>query len=218
MKAIKLNLPVKNENLYTHYTEDKQFDYQYTIENREISNVWKSKNAPTTYILPLLNYVENDQDLLKFTPEFCNKILSIKTDNPKTIKFQQKIVSKILQGKLAIGRESFDESNKSFNLVAPSNSSVRFEEDSFGNNTKINLILPGEMRLYKIVGDEFKNPSYVIAHKMVYGHQLPRFKIIETSNINTSNLELNIDPYRRYDPSTDCIIEHYIPTSGTLLK
>ena len=192
-------------------------------------DVWKTFKSPiNSFILPQFDYIENDQALHKFNYDFCRTLLKLKGDC-KLSKLQNKILSKILQGKLQIASDAFKDinntrskefSNDCTNIIVTGNASIRFEDDCFGDDARVSFILPEEVNLYEIKETEkVQNPytAYIFAPDFIEDLPFPNYEIKKINEINTHNLKATINTNWKFNRATNCIIETKTPI-GTPIK
>ena len=141
----------KNNGAYI----DENFDYMYIFDEsmHTLKHVWMSEYAPSELTFPEINYEDNEFKIARNLEE-CKTIME---DPRKTLRKRQKhIVETIAQGKVNIGVGAFAGATKKEGVVCPiylaitGNASIKFVPSSFGK-AKVELILPRDMMLYKVM-------------------------------------------------------------------
>lgn len=218
---------VKNNGAYV----EENFDYMYIFDEtmHTVKHVWASEYAPSHLIFPQIDY--NDGEL-KVVQKFddCKKIMEDPTESKLIRKKQKQIVETLAQGKINIGTGAFTNATKrdgspiSITLVITGNASIKFTPSSFGK-AKIELILPQDMMLYKVMDKDPRSgvctgERYMIASKVINPQNLKysdemidsvfdTIRVIPVSHIQSKDFSLRIDDECYYDREDESVHDYF---------
>ncbi len=189
-----INLPVEEGNTWVHFKEGtkprtKQVDYVYkAYASIVIEKVTNKEEGVKTYILPKIDLENTDEILYKERKlKELKDIFSGKKDDEYTEEDKYRLYKSLLGGKLIIRPAAFqlifpndvDSRKEWINIVVTGNAPVLFTNESFNLVvgkpcvSKVNLILPKGMRLYRITkifrfeGLIQRNDWYLVAPTLI---------------------------------------------------
>lgn len=230
---IKLGRLIENNGAYLSATpdedktllQDSRYMYLFDESMHSIQHVWTSTHTPGRLQLPPVDYSSQDFKGIKdFTD--CKAIMESNSESKLIRKKQKDIVETIAKGKINIGAHAFSRVcpkhiDKGITLVVTGNAGIKFLPSSFGKG-KFELILPPDMKLYKVMDKDSRsrvctNERYMIASSII-DPQNPEYsdkmidsvfetvRIIPVSEINTPNLSIKVNPDLVYHKKGEAIL------------
>lgn len=223
--------------------KDTNYDYVYMFENAKLTKVWKSKEHVDTFVLPKIDYEENDKYLYGFDLKLAKELF--KTDMAGDDTFtqeiikdtQKRVISDLAQGRYSISTDAFSDINnedyetrrnfesKPVNIIVTGNASIAFNSSSFGAYANINLILPKGMNMYSVIQredgllDYSRAEWFVISSKIIenateiYKNNYCGIFVDKIDEVNASYLHITVDRNLIYDRKNNCIIDRSLTSN-----